>query len=148
MPGLGCIAGSVFAAALTCAQAAASVPTLADCIEGGEFVANAAHARDNGMERTEFIGRMEDDFRLIQAFPPELRWFARDADDEAFLLAAAASVFDAPDAPERHRREFLGARFDRARTRAALQREGAGSEEATSSSFSSSSSSSTASRAS
>jgi hypothetical protein len=98
----------VFAAVLTCAQAAASVATPADCIEDGEFVANAAHARVNGMERADFIGRMQDDFRLIQAFPPELRWFARDADDEAFLLATAASVFDAPDAPERHRRELPG----------------------------------------
>ena len=94
--------------------AAASVPTMADCLEASDFVANAARSRDNGVEREAFVDRMQQDFVAIRAFPPALRWFVKDRDDETFLYAAAADVYDHPQAPEQHRRRFLRACLDRA----------------------------------
>ena len=94
--------------------AAASAPTVDECFEGGDFIANAARARDNGVRREAFLARLAEDLMLIQAYPPELRWFAKDADDEAFLAHAARDVFDDPAAPEAHRARFLAACFARA----------------------------------
>ena len=94
-------------------SALASVPTLADCLEGSDFIANAARARDNGMTRAAFLGRLSEDFVAIRAFPAELRWFVKDDDDERFLESAAVTVFDAPLEPSVHRAAFLRACFDR-----------------------------------
>lgn len=85
--------------------------TVQECFEGSDFIANAARARENGIFRRDFLAHMADDFELIHAYPPELRWFAKDEEDERFLLSAAAEVFDAPDAPEAHRARFLAACF-------------------------------------
>ena len=93
--------------------ASASVPTLTDCLEASDFIANAALSRDNGMTRDAFISRLTGDFAAIRAFPAELRWFVRDEDDERFLEDAAEHVFDAPSTPANHRREFLQACFER-----------------------------------
>jgi hypothetical protein len=93
--------------------AGASTLTVTECFEASDFIANAALARENGITREAFLDRLEEDFMVIQAFPPALRWFAKDHDDEAFLLAAARSVFDAPLAPEAHRANFLAACFAR-----------------------------------
>jgi len=93
--------------------AAASRQTVEECFEGSDFIANAARARENGISRHDFIARMADDFELIHAFPPALRWFAKDEADERFLLDAARAVFDAPDTPEAHRLQFLSACFER-----------------------------------
>jgi hypothetical protein len=98
-------AALVVAAATT--GVAASVPTRAECLEASQFIANAAHARDNGMRRDAFVARIEADFVVIRAFPAELRWFAKDVDDERFLVEAAAEVFDRPRAADRHRSDFL-----------------------------------------
>lgn len=87
--------------------AQAGTPTPGECREGSEFIRNAALARDNGMSREEFIGRMQSDFVLIKAFPAELRWFVKDDADEAFLLAEAGAVFEQPQAPARHEAQFL-----------------------------------------
>ncbi len=95
------------------AAADASVPTVGECLEASDFIANAARARDYGMSRDAFLARMDEDFQMIHAFPPSLRWFAQDSDDEAFLLAQARRVFESPDLPERHRASFLGACFER-----------------------------------
>lgn len=95
-------------------DAGAGSPSVAECFEGSDFIVNAAHARENGMSRAAFLARMEEDFMLIQAFPPELRWFAKDAEDERLLLDAARDVFDAPAAPEDHRARFLAVCFARA----------------------------------
>jgi hypothetical protein len=101
-------------AALACSGGAGASPlSAAECFEGSDFIANAAHARENGMSRAAFMGRLEEDLMLIQAFPPQLRWFAKDAEDERFLLEWARLVFDAPEAPERHRARFLAACLDR-----------------------------------
>ena len=91
----------------------AGVPTLHDCLEASEFIANAAHARDNGMLRDTFLARMEEDFVVIRAFPPALRWFAKDGDDERFLLDAAARVYDRPQPPAQHHADFLAVCLER-----------------------------------
>lgn len=117
-------AGSALRARLLAAAVAASasfavhggVPTFPECIEGSDFIANAARARDNGMQRATFLARMEEDFVVIRAFPPALRWFAKDDDDEAFLMAAAARVYDRPRLPEDHHSEFLASCLTRSTT--------------------------------
>jgi hypothetical protein len=100
-------------AAIVSLAASASSLSVADCFEGSDFIANAAVARENGMSGEAFLNRLEEDFQLIHAFPPALRWFAHDEDDERFLLQSAREVFDAPDAPEGHRAHFLAACFAR-----------------------------------
>jgi hypothetical protein len=92
---------------LAVAPAFASEHTLDECFEGGDFIANAARARDLGMRSEKFISRMREDFDLIQSFPNDLRWFVHDHDDEMFLLAEAQMVFDEPVTPDAHRFEFL-----------------------------------------
>ena len=108
----GCAALAI-AAACAIVPATAGVPSLPDCLEGSDFIANAARARDNGMPRDRFLTRMQDDFEVIRAFPPSLRWFAKDRDDERFLLEAAARVFDRPKAPATHHAEFLALCLER-----------------------------------
>jgi len=81
--------------------------TLEECNEGGEFIRNAALARDNGMTRAFFVGKLEEDLVLIRAFPPQLRWFAQDASDERLLTEAVLQVFDAPMKPEQHEAAFI-----------------------------------------
>ena len=83
--------------------------TMNECLEGSDFIKNAALSRDYGMTRDDFLGRMESDLELIQAFPPELRWFVQDQDDETLLVGFAQSVFDSPQAPESHQSAFLAA---------------------------------------
>lgn len=105
---------AVLAGGLAVTSAHAGVPSLAECAEGADFIANAAHARDNGIPRDDFIGRMQDDFEVIRAFPVSMRWFVKDRDDEHFLIAVATRVFDTPRPPERHRSEFLDLCLQRA----------------------------------
>jgi hypothetical protein len=87
--------------------------SLQECFEGGDFIAHAAEARDNGMTKSAFNDRLLADIYLIQAFPRELRWFVQDPDDAEFLVAEAALVFDRPQPPEAHRSQFLSRCFDR-----------------------------------
>ena len=89
------------------------VPTLEECFEGGDFIAHAAQARDHGMMKAEFVDRLLADIQVIQAFPPQLRWFVADPEDAEFLLLEASRVFDAPLRPEGHRAEFLSRCFER-----------------------------------
>ena len=95
------------AIALWTTGAAAQPHSAAECREGGDFIRNAALARDSGATRAFFVGRLEDDLAAIRAFPSALRWFARDAADEDFLRAEVHAVFDDPAASERHRDAFL-----------------------------------------
>ena len=99
--------------ALAAASAGAGVPSVDECLEGSDFIANAARARDNGMVRERFLDRLDADFYAIRAFPPALRWFAHDRDDETFLRDAIQRVFDRPERPENHRAAFLRACFER-----------------------------------
>ena len=95
------------AAATLCFGAAAQPHSARECREGGDFIRNAALSRNAGATRDFFVGRLEDDLVTIRAFPPALRWFAHDTDDEAFLRAEVHAVFDAPAASELHRDGFL-----------------------------------------
>ena len=97
-----------------------------ECVEGGDFIKNAALSRDYGMSRDAFIDRMDADVRLIQTFPPELRWFVQDEQDEAFLTDAAKLVFDTPVEPEAHQAQFLEACLARAAQSADLGAHAAG----------------------
>lgn len=108
---LRCLAACACAALVL--PAAASSPTVEDCFQGSDFIANAARARENGMSRGDFLARMRDDFELIRAYPPALRWFAKDGEDERFLLDSARAVFDTPETPDGHRARFLEACFAR-----------------------------------
>ena len=91
------------------ADAAMQSHPLAECREGGDFIRNAALSRDNGITREYFMSRLAGDLMAIRSFPPELRWFARNEDDEALLTNAAETVFDAPQTPRRHEIEFVDA---------------------------------------
>lgn len=93
--------------------ARAGQSTIVECIEGSDFIANAALARDHGAARDAFVERLEADMMMIHAFPPELRWFVKDADDERFLHGQVETVFDAPATPDDHRNAFLRACFRR-----------------------------------
>ena len=89
------------------ASALAHKPSLQECREAGEFIRNAALARDAGMTREAFLDRLHGDLMAIRAHPPELRWFAQDEDDEGFLVAAVEGVFDAPAKSTEHEADML-----------------------------------------
>jgi hypothetical protein len=103
----------MIACAMLTGPTLASHPTLTECLEGSDFIGNAALARDAGMTGERFIERMRSDFTTIHAFPQQLRWFAHDADDETFLADEARVVFDQPAPPEAHRQAFLRSCFER-----------------------------------
>ena len=78
-----------------------------ECREGGDFIRNAALSRDTGTTREFFVGRLEEDLLTIRAFPPSLRWFVHNSDDEVFLRSEVEAVFDAPLSSDLHRAGFL-----------------------------------------
>lgn len=84
-----------------------------ECVEGGDFILHAAMSRDYGLTREEFLSRLHGDLIAIQAFPPQLRWFVQDEDDEALLVAHSERVFDEPRTPPTHQSEFLKVCFTR-----------------------------------
>jgi hypothetical protein len=92
---------------LACGAALAHKPTLTECLEGGDFIRNAALSRDNGTTRKFFLDNLRQDYVMIRAFRPELRWFVMDVDDEEFLQAEVMLVFDSPLPGEQHRTDFL-----------------------------------------
>ena len=73
----------------------------------GDFIRNAALARDSGYTRDFFVNRLEEDFQSIRAFPPQLRWFVHDSGDEVFLRGEVEAVFGTPVASELHRAGFF-----------------------------------------
>jgi hypothetical protein len=87
--------------------------SLQECLEGGDFIAHAAQARDNGVARAAFLDKLVDDIRLIQAFPAALRWFVADPSDAEFLYAESAQVFDEPQPPGGPARQFLSRCLER-----------------------------------
>jgi hypothetical protein len=99
---LGCLA-------IASSGAWAGQASFAECIEGSDFIANAAGSRDNGMSREAFLDRLEGDFVAIRAYPVALRWFVKDAADERFLADAVRDVYDRPAPPDEHRVRFLAA---------------------------------------
>jgi hypothetical protein len=82
--------------------------TLTECTEGGEFIRNAALARDNGATRDFFVNKLTEDLMMIRSFPPALRWFVQDPSDEKFLSEAVFKVFDEPVGAEQHEATFVG----------------------------------------
>jgi len=102
-----CTVGLFALTSIWAAQAAAHPLTLAECAEGGEFIRNAALARDAGATREFFVGKLAEDLILIQAFPPQLRWFVQDTVDEEFLSRRVERVFDKPMKPEQHEAAFI-----------------------------------------
>jgi hypothetical protein len=110
---------------LACAAAAHDL-TLDECLEGGDFIKHAAMSRDYGITREAFLDRMEGDLRVIQQFPPHLRWFVQDQDDETLLTQAAQMVFDSPREPESHQSDFLAACVERVGRRAGADSDNAG----------------------
>jgi len=102
-----CASGLIALSFTWVAEAAAHSITLAECSEGGEFIRNAALARDAGITRDFFLGKLEEDLVMIRAYPPELRWFVQDDADERFLSERAVRVFDSPMKPEEHEAAFV-----------------------------------------
>ena len=45
--------------------------TMSECLEGSDFIKNAALSRDYGMARDDFLGRMQSDLAAIQAATSE-----------------------------------------------------------------------------
>lgn len=104
---------AVAAMFLTSAVAWSHELSVEECLEGGDFIMHAAMSRDYGTPRDQFISKVQGDLLLIQSFPPELRWFVQDTDDEVLLVSAAERVFDQPVDPEVHRDAFLQSCFGR-----------------------------------
>jgi hypothetical protein len=100
-----CLAAT--AAVLWALSAAAQPHSASECREGGDFIRNAALAREAGATRAFFVGKLEDDLAAVRSFPPALRWFVHESADEDFLRAEVYAVFDDPAASERHRDAFL-----------------------------------------
>src|ERR1700687_6409165 len=49
-------------------------PTMEECLEGSDFIRNAALSRAAGGAGDTFLERMSGDFLGIRAFPAALRW--------------------------------------------------------------------------
>lgn len=99
--------------AMNAVPGSAGRPTMQECLEGSDFIRNAALSRDAGIAGDAFIDRMRGDFSTIRAFPAELRWFVHDESDESFLADQARIVFEQPADPDAHRLRFLRVCIDR-----------------------------------
>ena len=73
-----------------CLAASASALTMAECFEGSDFIANAARRARTAWRGPHFLGRLQEDIELIQAYPPQLRWFAKDRARRALPLRVGA----------------------------------------------------------
>lgn len=82
-------------------------PSRQECREGGDFIKNAALARDRGMPEESFISRIQEDIEVIKAFPPPMRWFVQDDEAAEFLIAAATEVFRKPKEASKHQADFI-----------------------------------------
>ena len=102
-----CAIGLFLLCNMWAAQGMAHKLTLAECTEGGEFIRNAALARDNGISREFFVNKLAEDLIVIQSFPPHLRWFVQDTNDEMLLSEAVFKVFDEPMKAEQHQASFI-----------------------------------------
>ena len=97
----------MFALSLLSGLCLAHVPNADECIEGGNFIRNAALARDRGITEADFIKGMHGDIEAVKALPPDLRWFVRDDEDAQFLISAATDVFRNPREAHAHRTNFI-----------------------------------------
>jgi len=109
------ITAGLLAAALWIAFGAHAHPlSREECSEGSDFIRNAALSRENGMDGSTFLTRTIEDLSLIKSFPPALRWFVQDQNDEDYLLKALAEVFSSPREPQLHQSTFFGECITRA----------------------------------
>ncbi len=83
--------------------------TARECMEGSDYIRNAALSRDGGMTEASFMDDFERDMLMIARVPPSLRWFVQDEDDEALLRAALDEVFSRPQLPQQHAQNFARA---------------------------------------
>lgn len=83
--------------------------SISECREGSDYIRNAALSRDNGVSERKFMEVFETDMAMIQSVPKSLRWFVQDAEDEAFLRAQLGKVFQHPQPPQQHARDFAEA---------------------------------------
>lgn len=83
--------------------------SVTECTEGGDFIKNAALARDGGISESRFIDKIHEDILVIQGLPPQLRWFVQDEEDAEFLLTAATNVFQNPKEAGAHQMDFVSA---------------------------------------
>lgn len=113
--------GALCAATILPTHVQALTVTREECEEGADFIRNAAHSRENGLSSERFLERLDDDLLLIRTVPLALRWFVRDAEDEALLRDAASAVFSLPRPPSEHHQDFLAT----CRTRVLAQSESA-----------------------
>lgn len=97
------------------ATGTAGVPSPKECVEAGDFIGNAALARDRGITEEQFLARIHEDLEVIKAFPPQLRWFVQDDEDARFLVEAATAVFREPKDAADHRADMIGACMARSR---------------------------------
>ena len=105
--------GFFFYCAMQAMPGIAGRPTMEECLEGSDFIRNAALSRDAGVAADTFLDRMSEDFLVIRAFPAELRWFVHDAGDERFLAKEARLVFEQPSSPDDQSAQFLRVCVDR-----------------------------------
>lgn len=83
--------------------------SITECKEGADYIRNAAISRDHGITEKKFMEIFETDMVMIQSVPKSLRWFVQDAEDEAFLRAQVGHVFQRPQSPQQHARDFAEA---------------------------------------
>jgi hypothetical protein len=105
--------GLCFYCAIYAMPSVAGRPTMEECLEGSDFIRNAALSRDAGIAGDAFLDRMREDFLVIHAFPSALRWFVHDDADEIFLAEETELVFEQPSDPNDHRAHFLRVCVDR-----------------------------------
>ena len=105
--------GFFFCCAIYATPSISGRPTMEECLEGSDFIRNAALSRDAGIAADAFLDRMREDFLVIRAFPAALRWFVHDDGDEVFLTEEAWLVFEQPTDPNDHRAHFLRVCVDR-----------------------------------
>ncbi len=80
-----------------------------ECKEGADYIRNAAISRDSGITERKFMEVFETDMVMIQSVPRAMRWFVQDDEDEAFLRAQIGRVFQRPQSPQQHARDFAEA---------------------------------------
>ena len=105
--------GLFFYCAIYATPSISGRPTMEECLEGSDFIRNAALSRDTGIAADAFLDRMKEDFLVIRAFPSALRWFVHDDGDEMFLAEETWLVFEQPSDPNDHRAHFLRVCVDR-----------------------------------
>jgi hypothetical protein len=85
-------------------------PTIDECLEGAEFIGNAALLRDSGLPQgteSEFMSKALEDLEAIKQYPAELRWFVQDQQDADFLISEILLVFQNPQQPRAHYHDFF-----------------------------------------